>query len=104
MLRSVSLLIQEIADPLHREAARRVRECLATYERWRISLDRAYKRGTTARIDRAIQLYPEILKFLKQASNAPSPLGPDPCGTDPPRSGLGSNCQKRPSLWLKTED
>ncbi len=74
VLRSVSRLFQEIADPSHREAARRVRECLATYEEMEDLIQiGAYKRGTTARIDRAIQLYPEILKFLKQASNAPSP-------------------------------
>ncbi|HEY4213853.1 MAG TPA: flagellar protein export ATPase FliI [Steroidobacteraceae bacterium] len=64
---SVSRAMHEIAAPTQIQAARQFRQTLATYQQNRdlISIG-AYQRGTDARIDNAVTLWPRMQKFLQQ--------------------------------------
>ncbi len=66
-LASVSRLASRVASPPHREAARRMREALATYQRSEdlINLG-AYVSGSNPQLDAAIKLRPRLNDFLKQ--------------------------------------
>ena len=66
-LASVSRLASRVASPPHREAARRMRETLATYQRSEdlINLG-AYVSGSNPQLDAAIKLRPRLNDFLKQ--------------------------------------
>jgi FliI/YscN family ATPase len=68
VLDSVSRLQSKLATPRESEAARRIREALATYRQSEdlINLG-AYVSGTNARLDSAIRSREEIMKFLRQA-------------------------------------
>lgn len=68
VLKSISRVMTQIASTEHRDAAQTFRSWLATY------LDAedlinigAYKKGTNAAIDTAIEQYPGLLTFLKQS-------------------------------------
>jgi flagellum-specific ATP synthase len=67
-LSSISRVMNDIVDPNHRSAADRLRQLLAIYTDSEdlISIG-AYKRGTSKEIDEAIQAYPVIINFIKQA-------------------------------------
>jgi len=67
VLSSLSRVMEAVTDTAHRDAARRVRELLATYEARRdlISLG-AYKRGSDARVDAALDRIDGIEAFLRQ--------------------------------------
>ncbi|HEY4553817.1 MAG TPA: flagellar protein export ATPase FliI [Bacillaceae bacterium] len=70
ILKSVSRLMNHLSDREHREAAERVRDLLSTY----LSSEDlihigAYKKGASKDIDEAVQLYPEIIRFLKQETD-----------------------------------
>jgi flagellum-specific ATP synthase len=70
ILKSVSRVMGDITIPSHRNAAERIKELLATYNDNEdlISIG-AYKRGSSKKIDKAIEMNPEIIQFLKQATN-----------------------------------
>ncbi|MGH9559146.1 MAG: FliI/YscN family ATPase, partial [Bryobacteraceae bacterium] len=67
ILNSVSRLAGRVANPEHREAARKIRETLAEYQRSEdlINLG-AYAAGSNQRLDAAIKLRPQLLEFLRQ--------------------------------------
>ena len=67
VLKSVSRLMNHIADPEHVKAASRLRELYFTYAKSEDLINiGAYKRGTSKEIDEAIQYEPIITNFLKQ--------------------------------------
>ena len=58
-----------VPRPAHQQAAQQVRELLATYERHRdLILLGAYKRGTDARVDEALERWPAIEAWLRQGT------------------------------------
>lgn len=67
VLKSVSRLMNHIADPEHVKAAERLRELYYTYNKSEDLINiGAYKRGTSKEIDQAIEYEPLITNFLKQ--------------------------------------
>ncbi|MED2973324.1 flagellar protein export ATPase FliI [Fictibacillus sp. B-59209] len=67
LLKSVSRVMSDIVDSDHRIAASRFRELLASYtDAEDLITIGAYKRGSSEKIDKAIEAYPKILSFLKQ--------------------------------------
>ncbi|WBL36679.1 FliI/YscN family ATPase [Tepidiforma flava] len=74
VLQSVSRLMDRVASPAHREAARRLRQLLAAYEDARdLVAIGAYARGADPLVDRALELLPAINAFLRQrADECPS--------------------------------
>jgi FliI/YscN family ATPase len=75
VLNSVSRLANRVAQPEHRDAARRVREALATYRQSEdlINLG-AYAAGSNPRLDLAIHLQPQLMEFLRQEPEVAEPL------------------------------
>jgi flagellar biosynthesis/type III secretory pathway ATPase len=75
ILSSVSRLSSAIATGDQQQAARRLREALASYHQSEdlIQLG-AYVSGTNPRLDAAIQARPSLLEFLRQDSGSKSPL------------------------------
>jgi type III secretion protein N (ATPase) len=67
VLQSLSRVMSVVADPEHKQAAGRLREILATYERQRdlIALG-AYQKGSDAATDRAIAKIDAVNAFLRQ--------------------------------------
>jgi flagellum-specific ATP synthase len=64
---SVSRVMHEIIPNEHAELARRFRQTLSIYQQHRDLINiGAYQRGSDARIDQAIELWPEMQKFLVQ--------------------------------------
>ena len=75
VLPSLSRVMAQVADPLHRQAAARAREILAAYERHRdLILLGAYQRGSDPRTDEAIARIDEIEAFLRQGTREPAPF------------------------------
>lgn len=70
---SLSRVMDAVVSREHAEAARRVRQSLALYEEKRelVALG-AYARGSDPRLDRAIQLQPEVDAFLQQDPGEPA--------------------------------
>ena len=75
---SISRVAQEVTDAGHQKAARKLREVLATYadaeDLIRIG---AYAKGTSPPVDKAVELRPAILSFLKQEIDERHRLRPD---------------------------
>lgn len=70
VLKSISRVMNHIADADHIKAAEKVREMLSTYMNAEDLINiGAYKRGSSIEIDEAIRLYPSILSFLKQETH-----------------------------------
>jgi type III secretion system H+-transporting two-sector ATPase len=70
VLRSASRVMPTVADAAHQRAAQRARELVATYERNRdLILLGAYKRGTDARVDEALDRWPAIEAWLRQGTH-----------------------------------
>src|SRR5262249_19563580 len=67
VLNSVSRLANRVAEPEHRDAARRIREVLATYQQSEdlINLG-AYAAGDNPKLDLAIHLQSQVMEFLRQ--------------------------------------
>lgn len=67
ILHSVSRLASRVAVPEHRQAAQKIREALAVYQRSEdlINLG-AYAQGSNPKLDAAIRMRPHLLEFLKQ--------------------------------------
>ncbi len=69
VLASLSRVMSQIASPEHKEAAAKLRETLATYEKQRdLILLGAYQYGTDPKTDYAIDHYEAIIEFLKQST------------------------------------
>jgi flagellar protein export ATPase FliI len=69
VLESVSRVMSAVADKEHRQAAQRMREILATYEKQKdLILLGAYQKGTDPRVDLAIAKIDELTSFLKQTT------------------------------------
>lgn len=67
VLKSVSRLMNHVAEPAHKQAAERLRELYYTYNKSEDLINiGAYKRGTSKEIDEAIYYEPLITAFLKQ--------------------------------------
>ena len=67
VLKSVSRLMNHIAEPEHVKAAEKLRELYYTYDKSEDLINiGAYKRGTSKEIDQAIEYEPLITNFLKQ--------------------------------------
>ena len=67
VLKSASRVMTAIATPQHLEAARKLRELLAAYEKNRdLILIGAYQRGSDALVDRAIDTIGDVEAFLRQ--------------------------------------
>ncbi|TPW00627.1 MAG: flagellum-specific ATP synthase, partial [bacterium] len=67
---SISRITQDVTDPGHRLAARKARAALATYaEAEDLIRIGAYAKGSSPQVDKAIELRPTILSFLKQEVN-----------------------------------
>ncbi len=67
---SVSRSMNRVTSPEHQQAAKRLREVYSYYTRHRDLLTvGAYQAGSDARLDRAVQLWPDIQEFLAQSMN-----------------------------------
>ncbi len=65
--RSISRVAREVTDADHQQAARKVREILAIHaEAEDLIRIGAYARGSSPQVDRAIELMPSVLAFLRQ--------------------------------------
>jgi flagellum-specific ATP synthase len=75
ILNSVSRLESKVATPEQREAARKIREALASYQQSEdlINLG-AYAAGSNARLDSAIRLRPNLMQFLRQPPDVAAPM------------------------------
>jgi FliI/YscN family ATPase len=75
ILNSVSRLANKVSTPEQREAARKIREALASYHQSEdlINLG-AYAAGSNARLDSAIRLRPNLMQFLRQAPDVAAPM------------------------------
>lgn len=72
ILKSVSRVMNNIVDPTHVKAAEHLRDVLSTYINSEDLINiGAYKKGSSTQIDEAINLYPSIISFLKQATDEP---------------------------------
>ncbi|MCX7930595.1 MAG: flagellar protein export ATPase FliI [Chlorobi bacterium] len=70
VLQSVSRVMNDIISSDHRQAARTIRELLATYaEAEDLIAVGAYQAGTNPTLDRAIALRPAIVSFLRQQTD-----------------------------------
>ncbi|MEI5906173.1 flagellar protein export ATPase FliI [Bacillus spongiae] len=70
VLKSVSRLMNHLADGTHKIAASRIRDLISTYENSEDLINiGAYKKGTSAEIDEAIAYNPNILSFLQQGTH-----------------------------------
>lgn len=67
VLKSVSRLMNHVAEPEHKKAAERLRELYYTYDKSEDLINiGAYKKGTSKEIDEAIYYEPLITAYLKQ--------------------------------------
>lgn len=75
ILKSVSRLMNQIAGQEHLQSAQMFRDLLATYldSEDLINIG-AYKRGTSQKIDEAIEAYEHIITYLKQDVNEHAPF------------------------------
>jgi type III secretion protein N (ATPase) len=72
---SLSRVMSGVADKSHLDAARRMRELVATYEAKRdLVLLGAYVKGTDKELDRAIERMPQIEAFLAQSPHEIAPF------------------------------
>ena len=72
VLSSISRLMTDLADKPQREAAGRFKDALAVYQKNEDMINLgAYQRGANPEIDRAIELYPHFMNFLRQAFDQP---------------------------------
>ncbi|MBE1553463.1 flagellar protein export ATPase FliI [Sporosarcina limicola] len=75
VLKSVSRLMNHIADPQHVKAADRLRDLYYTYNKSEDLINiGAYKQGTSQEIDQAIEYEPLITNYLKQGFKENIPI------------------------------
>ncbi|MCA9085100.1 MAG: FliI/YscN family ATPase [Planctomycetaceae bacterium] len=69
-LESISRVFRDVTDTSHQNNAGKVRRIMATYRDMEDLIQiGAYKTGTSAQVDRAIQLMPAVRVFLQQSVN-----------------------------------
>ncbi|WP_345240032.1 flagellar protein export ATPase FliI [Pontibacillus salipaludis] len=72
VLKSISRVMNHVADKEHLEAAVRMRNLLATYEENQELIQiGAYRKGSSKEVDEAIQYHPKLISFLKQGTHEP---------------------------------
>lgn len=65
--RSISRIAHEVTPAAHQEAARKIRDILATHaEAEDLIRIGAYVRGTSPQVDKAVELLPAVMGFVKQ--------------------------------------
>ena len=70
---SISRVVNEITSPAHQVLTRRFRQTFSAYQRNRDLINiGAYQKGSDARVDAAIALWPRIEEFLKQDVRQPA--------------------------------
>src|SRR5262249_17572333 len=70
VLQSVSRVMSAVTESSHRQAAARLREALATYEKNKdLILIGAYEKGSDARVDYAVRMIDKINGYLRQETN-----------------------------------
>jgi flagellum-specific ATP synthase len=75
VLGSVSRCMTELVSREHQQAAGRMRETMATYDRAKDLINiGAYSAGSNTQIDRAIRILPDINSFLCQRGDEVSPM------------------------------
>ncbi|MCD0459815.1 FliI/YscN family ATPase [Roseiconus lacunae] len=75
VLSSASRLFGEVTTPDHRDYAGAVRRVLAKYSEVEDLIQiGAYQKGSMPESDRAIEVHPEVIRFLRQGMNEPSDL------------------------------
>jgi ATP synthase in type III secretion protein N len=75
VVRSLSRVMDDLVDPDHRQAAARLREVLATYERQRdLVLLGAYRAGSDAATDDALARVGDVEAFLRQGRDQRIPF------------------------------
>jgi len=75
VLQSVSRVMSAVAESSHRQAAARMREVLATYEKQKdLILIGAYQKGSDARVDYALRMIDKANTFLRQETTAQAAL------------------------------
>ncbi|MGD9580733.1 MAG: flagellum-specific ATP synthase FliI, partial [Vampirovibrionia bacterium] len=68
ILGSISRLMTDLATPEHRQAAGKIKDLLATYNKSKDLINiGAYVKGTDPKIDKAIDIVPQLNKFLIQS-------------------------------------
>jgi len=68
VLGSISRLFPEVTDPEHQQAAAKMRALLAIYRENKDLIDVGmYNKGSNPRLDLAIDMMPEINRFLRQS-------------------------------------
>jgi flagellum-specific ATP synthase len=75
VLSSISRLMTDLVDKDQLDATGRFKDILATYQRNEDMINLgAYQRGASPDIDRAIEMYPKFMGFLRQAFDEPVSL------------------------------
>lgn len=70
VLKSISRVMNNIADAKHKQSAEKLRASLSVYMESEDLINiGAYKRGSSNTVDEAIRQYPRILSFLKQGTH-----------------------------------
>ena len=73
--RSLSRVMNDVAEEEHKQAARDMRAHIANYAEIEILLQVGeFEEGSDPEADQAVSLMPEIIEFLKQRSDEPSAL------------------------------
>jgi FliI/YscN family ATPase len=71
ILQSVSRVMSGVVEPAHRQAAARLREVLATYEKNKdLILIGAYEKGSDTRVDYAVRMIDRINAYLRQETSS----------------------------------
>ncbi|KGP92858.1 ATP synthase [Pontibacillus chungwhensis BH030062] len=72
VLKSISRVMNHVADSEHLDAAVRMRNLLATYEENQELIQiGAYRKGSSKEVDEAIEYHPKLISFLKQGTHEP---------------------------------
>ncbi|MCD5322683.1 MULTISPECIES: flagellar protein export ATPase FliI [Pontibacillus] len=72
VLKSISRVMNHVAEQEHLDAAERMRSLLATYEENQELIQiGAYRKGSSREVDEAIQYHPQLISFLKQGTHEP---------------------------------
>lgn len=70
VLKSISRIMNNIVPKEHVKAAEKLRDLLSTYNNSEDLINiGAYKKGSSKNIDEAIHMYPQIISYLKQATD-----------------------------------
>jgi len=75
VLESLSRLQSDLINPEQQKTVASARQVLAIHRQYRELLDiGAYKSGTNPQLDRALEIHPKLMEFLRQPINEKAPL------------------------------